>query len=48
MWADSAAYEPEIDFDDSSSPSFSYCDIQGGWSGEGNIDTDPLFRDLRR
>ncbi len=20
-----------------------YCDIQGGWSGEGNIDTDPLF-----
>ncbi|MBC8234231.1 IPT/TIG domain-containing protein, partial [bacterium] len=20
-----------------------YCDVQGGWEGEGNIDTDPLF-----
>ncbi|MCP4583178.1 MAG: DUF1565 domain-containing protein [candidate division Zixibacteria bacterium] len=27
-----------------SSPSFSHCDIQGGWEGEGNINTDPLFR----
>jgi hypothetical protein len=25
--------------------SASYCNIQGGWEGEGNIDTDPLFRD---
>jgi predicted outer membrane repeat protein len=23
----------------------SYSDIQGGWNGEGNIDTDPLFTD---
>ena len=23
----------------------SYSNIQGGWEGEGNIDTDPLFRD---
>ena len=23
----------------------SYCNIQGGWPGEGNIDIDPLFRD---
>jgi len=22
-----------------------YCDIQGGWSGEGNINADPLFTD---
>jgi len=22
-----------------------YCDVQGGWPGEGNIDIDPLFRD---
>ncbi|MBU0640405.1 MAG: right-handed parallel beta-helix repeat-containing protein [Planctomycetes bacterium] len=22
-----------------------YCDVQGGWFGEGNIDTDPLFVD---
>ncbi len=21
-----------------------YCDIQGGWSGQGNIDEDPIFR----
>ncbi len=45
FWADNAAYSAEIDFDDSSSPYFTYCDIQGGWPGEGNIDTDPLFRD---
>lgn len=25
--------------------SVTYCDIQGGWEGEGNINTDPLFRD---
>ncbi len=45
FWADSASYESEIDFDDSSSPYFTYCDIQGGWAGEGNIEVDPLFRD---
>ncbi len=45
FWADSASYSAEIDFDDSSSPYFTYCDIQGGWGGEGNIDVDPLFRD---
>jgi predicted outer membrane repeat protein len=22
-----------------------YCDVQGGWSGEGNIDLDPRYRD---
>ena len=25
------------------SPNISHSDIQGGWEGEGNIDTDPLF-----
>jgi len=25
------------------SPIVSYCNIQGGWSGSGNIDADPLF-----
>ena len=45
LWADSAQNESEIDFDDSSSPTLTYCDIQGGWAGEGNIDVDPLFRD---
>jgi predicted outer membrane repeat protein len=26
--------------------SVTYCDIQGGYSGQGNIDSDPLFADL--
>ncbi len=26
-------------------PEIVYCNIQGGWPGEGNIDADPLFRD---
>jgi hypothetical protein len=29
----------------SGSPVVTYCDVQGGWSGTGNIDGDPLFRD---
>jgi len=27
------------------SPTVTYCDVQGGWPGEGNIDADPLFAD---
>ncbi|MBP7744703.1 MAG: right-handed parallel beta-helix repeat-containing protein [Phycisphaerae bacterium] len=27
------------------SPVVTHCDVQGGWSGDGNIDADPLFRD---
>ncbi|UCE67846.1 MAG: right-handed parallel beta-helix repeat-containing protein [Candidatus Zixiibacteriota bacterium] len=45
LWADSAPTGIEIDLDNSSTPSVSYSDIQGGWSGYGNIDIDPLFRD---
>ena len=26
-------------------PIITYSDIHGGWEGEGNIDTDPLFTD---
>ena len=26
-------------------PSVSYCDIQGGYGGQGNVNIDPLFRD---
>ena len=26
-----------------SDPSINYCDVMGGWEGEGNIDADPLF-----
>ncbi|UCC79309.1 MAG: right-handed parallel beta-helix repeat-containing protein [Candidatus Zixiibacteriota bacterium] len=45
LWADSAPAGLEIDHDGLSSPSVTYCDIQGGWTGIGNIDMDPLFRD---
>jgi len=30
---------------DSDSAVVAFCNIQGGWEGEGNIDADPLFRD---
>jgi len=33
----------QILMDHTSRPSLSYCDVAGGWPGEGNIDTDPLF-----
>ena len=42
LWGDS---EPEI-VDAPGLPStVTYCDVQGGWPGGGNIDADPLFRD---
>ena len=36
--------EYEIQVDSLSNPLVTYCDIQGGWAGIGNIDTDPLLR----
>ncbi|MCP4580833.1 MAG: T9SS type A sorting domain-containing protein [candidate division Zixibacteria bacterium] len=46
MWADSAAGENnEIWIDDAVYPVISYCDILGGWEGEGNIYDSPYFRD---
>ena len=33
---------PEI-YVRSGDPVVTYCDVQGGWEGEGNIDADPLF-----
>jgi len=44
FWDDSAASDPEI-FVPSGSPTIVYCDVQGGYTGEGNIDADPLFVD---
>ena len=35
----------QIENSDSSSPSVTYSDIQGGYAGEGNIDADPMFKD---
>ncbi|MCP4582439.1 MAG: hypothetical protein GY839_12580 [candidate division Zixibacteria bacterium] len=47
FWADSAAEENELD-DYLSSPSrnVDYCDVEGGWPGEGNIDAYPVFCDI--
>ena len=45
FWNDSAPNGQEIYLTGSSSPVITYCDIQGGWEGEGNIDCDPLFCD---
>jgi hypothetical protein len=45
IWGNSAPTGPQIDIF-SGSPIITYCDVQGGWSGTGNIDADPLFRDV--
>jgi hypothetical protein len=39
LWED---FYPEIDFV-GTPPSVSYCDIEDGWEGAGNIDADPFF-----
>jgi len=45
FWQDSAnGGFNELCFSDSD-PILSFCNIQGGWPGQGNIDLDPLFRD---
>ncbi len=40
LWGNRAASGPAINGD----PTVSYSCIQGGWSGDGNIDLDPLIR----
>jgi len=45
FWHNCAFEDSEIYVEDSSSPVITYCDIEGGWEGEGNIDSDPLFVD---
>jgi len=37
--------DTEIEVDPAAVVSIAYCDIEGGFAGEGNIDIDPLFRD---
>jgi parallel beta-helix repeat protein/predicted outer membrane repeat protein len=43
LWLDSAPNGPEIYLTGSSSPEVTYSDVQGGWSGTGNINCDPEF-----
>jgi hypothetical protein len=45
LWGNIAPNGAEIFNDATSSPSVTYCDIQGGCEGHGNIDQDPLFKD---
>ena len=46
LWGDTAANSGgEIYTDSSSSPTVAYSCVQGGYDGEGNIATDPLFVD---
>ena len=45
FWADSALIEADEIYLVGSTPVITYCNIQGGWAGEGNIDADPLFVD---
>jgi hypothetical protein len=42
LWGDTP---DEIYLTFSSHPTVTYCDVQGGWQGQGNIDADPLFVD---
>lgn len=41
LWANA----PQEVYVDSGGPVVTYCDVQGGWPGEGNLDADPLFVD---
>jgi len=43
LWANTAPDGPEIYNDDTSTPTITFCDIQGGYVGQGNINSDPLF-----
>jgi hypothetical protein len=45
LWQDSSEWDSLEIHIDNSSPEVSYCDVQGGYQGIGNIDLDPLFRD---
>ncbi len=44
LWDDHAQVGPEI-YITSGVLSVSYCDVEGGWPGTGNIDLDPMFAD---
>ncbi|RKX17626.1 MAG: hypothetical protein DRP26_06620 [Candidatus Zixiibacteriota bacterium] len=43
FWADTAPTSSEIHSGGGSSPVITYCDVQGGWEGEGNINCNPQF-----
>ena len=45
VWGNSATEGAGIVIDAMSHPAITYCDIEGGRTGIGNIELDPLFRD---
>lgn len=45
LWANTALNGDDELAANSAAPVVQYTDIQGGWSGTGNIDSDPLFAD---
>jgi hypothetical protein len=45
LWADSALQGGDEIYVEDGLPILTYCDIQGGWQGMGNIDVYPLLRD---
>ncbi|MEW6745439.1 MAG: right-handed parallel beta-helix repeat-containing protein [Planctomycetota bacterium] len=42
LWDDTSPDGPEI-YVDAASPNIRYCDVEGGWAGTGNINSNPLF-----
>lgn len=46
IWENNAETFPEIFVDTSSTITITYSDIRFGWEGDGNIDIDPLFRNV--
>jgi len=43
FWGNVAGYGPEIYLADEARVELSFCDVDGGWPGLGNIDADPMF-----
>ncbi len=44
LWGNNAPEGAEIHYEGSSAPQVTYSDIYAGWSGEGNINSNPEFR----
>ena len=45
IWGNTAGEGEQIHVDEPGVATVSYCDVQGGWPGEGMLDDDPLFVD---
>jgi len=43
LWDDGDEHSGVIQIGEITRPNVTYCDVRGGWPGEGNIDADPLF-----